>query len=702
MTDDLSAPDRAPASAKAPAGDTGTPAADAPAPATATHQAITTAPAPALPPRISVGRYLATRLRQLGVEHLFGLPGDFNLSLLDEMLAPDAPNADQQRPAAPHTAAATPRPAAPHPAAPHLAAPHPAAASHPLQWVGTTNELNAAYAADGYARIRRSIGALVTTLGVGELSAINGVAGSFAEDVPVVQITGMPASRAMAEGALLHHTLVDGDFEHFRRAYAEVTAACVVLKAHSAPADIDSVLLTALTESKPVYLGVPSDVAVALVSSANLSQPLVAFSSDPRQLARFTEALRQAVYSASNVSLLVGPKVHRASVEPIIRSIADAPGVYIATQSGSKAILDESHPASVGTYLGAHTRVEAARRSIDAAPLLILAGAVMSDLLTGFFSHRFDPDAAVELSLTWARVGESTFFGVHLGDALRIVDEVLQDARLDPVAPISLGGASPVPDAVVSTPAAAPATAAASIAPAAPTAAPADTPTAPTPAAETLTHEAFWQGIQSFLTPGTTVIAEAGTAFFGAIDLTLPDDCDLLGQPVWSSIGFTLPATLGVCLAEPGRRAVLLIGDGSAQLTVQELATLLHRGLAPVVFVLNNGGYTIERAIQSPHAAYQSVTPWNFTQLPGAFGAADRAVTATVRTPTELTDALALATRTTDKLVLVEVMLPVLDSPRLLKALGEGLSAANAANAANAAPAAQPAPAASRVVPAGL
>ncbi len=111
-------------------------------------------------PTVTVGTYLARRLEQLGLRHLFGLPGDFNLGLLDEMLGGSG-----------------------------------------LRWVGSSNELNAGYAADGHARLRRGPAAFVTTFGVGELSAVNATAGSRAEDVPVVHVVGLPATRAMADGA---------------------------------------------------------------------------------------------------------------------------------------------------------------------------------------------------------------------------------------------------------------------------------------------------------------------------------------------------------------------------------------------------------------------------------------------------------------------------------------------------------------------
>jgi len=153
---------------------------------------------------MTVTDYLLHRLSSLGVRHLFGVPGDYNLALLDTVLAyPD------------------------------------------VEWVGTANELGAAYAADGYARTV-GFGALLTTFGVGELSAINGVAGSYAECVPLVHIA-VSATQAMEHaGAIVHHTAGDGDFDRFARAHAQVTCAHAVLRPDNAAEEIDRVLSTAL------------------------------------------------------------------------------------------------------------------------------------------------------------------------------------------------------------------------------------------------------------------------------------------------------------------------------------------------------------------------------------------------------------------------------------------------------------------------
>ena len=128
-----------------------------------------------------------------------------------------------------------------------------------VTWVGTTNELNAGYAADGYGRAR-GMGALMTTFGVGELSAINAITGSFAEHVPVIHIVGSPASGTQAAQRIVHHSLGDGVFTHFLEMHAPITCARAALTPANAAAEIDRVLTTARDEHLPGYLLLPADV----------------------------------------------------------------------------------------------------------------------------------------------------------------------------------------------------------------------------------------------------------------------------------------------------------------------------------------------------------------------------------------------------------------------------------------------------------
>src|SRR5215469_16258123 len=169
--------------------------------------------------RMKIGDFLLRRLREAGVRHLFGVPGDYNLELLQQLQDTGA-----------------------------------------LKWIGTCNELNASYAADGYARLN-GLGVLLVTNGVGALSAINGVGGSCSEHVPVIFIAGSIPLRSIERGLGMHHTMVDGSFDHFLDAYAHVTAAHARLTPRNAAAQIDRLILTAWREKLPVYMELPSDIA---------------------------------------------------------------------------------------------------------------------------------------------------------------------------------------------------------------------------------------------------------------------------------------------------------------------------------------------------------------------------------------------------------------------------------------------------------
>ncbi|MDT0469261.1 alpha-keto acid decarboxylase family protein [Streptomyces gibsoniae] len=539
----------------------------------------------------TVGDYLLARLAEIGVRHLFGVPGDYNMAFLDHAMAHDR-----------------------------------------ISWVGNTNELNAAYAADGYARVNGA-GALLTTYGVGELSAINGIAGAYAEYVPVIHIVGAPSTAAERTGAMLHHTLGDGDYRHFIRAHAEVTVAQAYLSAGNAVAEIDRVLATSRRERRPGYLSLPTDVAVSPAEPP--AGPLVvpAPEASARVLARFTDAARTLLAEAGTLGVLADFLADRFGVRSELADLVAAGQIPNATLSMGKGVLDESAPEFVGTYSGAFStkRVLAA---VEQADVLLSVGVRFSDSTTGL-THRIDPDRTIDIQPFATYVGEQVFAPLPMRDAVRALTGLVTEcgrswARSD-LPPVSAGELT---DDVSSD------------------------------SADTLRHSQLWPAIQRFLRPGDIVLAELGTSLFGAQGMRLPAGAAFIGQPLWASIGYTLPATLGAQLAAPGRRTVLLIGDGSAQVTAQEIGTLLREGCTAIVLLINNGRYTIENALHGGERRYNDIHPWNWTLLPAAMGG--ESVTALrASTPAELSTALARATDPAD-LVLLEAVLPPADLPDVL------------------------------------
>ncbi|ALL76328.1 hypothetical protein AD006_15275 [Pseudonocardia sp. EC080610-09] len=537
---------------------------------------------------VTVAQYLARRLGELGVEHLFGVPGDFSLTLLDHMLAEGR-----------------------------------------QEWVGSPNELGAGYAADGYARTR-GMAAMVTTFGVGELSAIDAVAGAYAENVPLVQITGVPPTTSAAAGRLLHHTLGDGDFGRFARAYAEVTAAGAVLTARDAAERIDDVLATAVRELRPVYLAVPVDVATALVLAPAAPLPLTA--TDERAVGRFRSAAADLLGGARSAVLVAGHLVERSGAVDRFARLVDAAASPVVTLVSARGAVDPGSPHFAGVYCGT-IGAKRAILAVDTADVVIEAGTLMADAVTGMFSHRDDPAHTIHLGLHGATVAGSRIDGVPFATALDVLTELVDGAALR----------RDLPDTAPEGPEAGPA----------------------------LDQATLWAHLEGWFPHGHRLVTDIGTTFWGAAGITLPAGSDVVAQPVWSSIGYALPAALGCAVADPERRPVLVIGDGAAQMTVQELSTLARLPQPPVVIVVDNSGYTIERALQSPAAVYNDVAPWDWCALARAFAPGVPMVTAEPATPGELDEALAAVSCSPDSLVVLHVRTDPLDLPAGLRGLAD-------------------------------
>ena len=534
----------------------------------------------------TVGDYLLTRLQEMGIKHLFGVPGDYNLQFLDCVI------------------------------------------DHPeISWVGCANELNAAYAADGYARCNGA-GALLTTFGVGELSAINGVAGSYAEYLPVIHIVGAPATSAQLQGDCVHHSLGDGDFRHFIRMAAEVSAATAQLTADNATAEIDRVIEHALQARRPGYLSLAVDVAAIEVQPP--VQPLNRHqSSSPAARRAFRNAAEQLLAPAERVSLLADFLALRWQQQSALAALREKSAIPCASLLMGKGVLDEQQPGYVGTYAGEASAGQVCEQ-IEQVDVAICVGVRFTDTITAGFTQQFAPERLIDLQPFSASVGGEHFAPLSMADALSELQPLFEHYGQQWQPAIAPSAVQPAEPAAV------------------------------------ISQQAFWQAMQAFLQLGDLILAEQGTAAFGAAALRLPSQAQLVVQPLWGSIGYTLPAAFGAQTADPDRRVILIIGDGSAQLTIQELGSMLRDEQRLTLFLLNNEGYTVERAIHGATQRYNDIAQWNWTALPHALSLQGQAQSWRISETVQLDEVMARLSAP-QWLSLVEVVMQKEDLPPLLR-----------------------------------
>lgn len=544
-----------------------------------------------------VADYLLDRLTDCGADHLFGVPGDYNLQFLDHVI--DSPD---------------------------------------ICWVGCANELNASYAADGYARCK-GFAALLTTFGVGELSAMNGIAGSFAEHVPVLHIVGAPGMAAQQRGELLHHTLGDGEFRHFYHMSEPITAAQAILTEQNACYEIDRVLTIMLRERRPGYLMLPADVAKKAATPPVNALTLKPAYADNACLKAFRDAAQARLAATKRAALLADFLVLRHGLKPALQKWVKEVPMAHATMLMGKGIFDERQAGFYGTYSGSASAAPV-KEAIEGADTVLCIGTRFTDTLTAGFTHQLTAAQTIEVQPHASRVGDVWFTGIPMIQAIEtLADLCKQHVHGSPAPSLNKDIPWPTEDG-------------------------------------SLTQESFWSTLQPFIRPGDIILADQGTSAFGAIDLRLPAEVNFIVQPLWGSIGYTLAAAFGAQTACPNRRVIVLTGDGAAQLTIQEMGSMLRDKQRPIILVLNNEGYTVERAIHGPEQRYNDIALWNWTQIPQALSLEPQAECYRVSEAEQLADALEKVAHR-ERLALIEVMLPKADIPPLLGAITKALEARN-------------------------
>jgi indolepyruvate decarboxylase len=533
----------------------------------------------------TVGQFLFDNLKKEGVTEIFGVPGDYNFSLLDIL--------DHYQ---------------------------------GINFVNCCNELNAGYAADGYSRVK-GLGALITTFGVGELSACNAIAGSYCESVPVVHIVGAPKTMVMKEHRKMHHTLLNGDFDVFRRVYQNLTAYTAWVTAQNAAIEIPAAICKAKETKKPVYLVVAIDVPpMKMLKRDFIPEPKKTSSSS---LQEALALIRPMIAKSKQPVLISDLFVLRCGLETQAQQLADKLNIPVVTMMMGKGSYDESRDNFIGFYCG-KLGCEQVRITVESADCVLSLGAVWDDYNTGLFTAALNPLNVIEIKPGCVKIGKAVFEHILMED---ILDELIKSSVPKNVAIPAVR--FPFDD------------------------------TAMTGSGQ-LTAKYYYPRFQKMLREGDIIVAEAGTLANGLAQLRLKKGVTYITQGGWGCIGYATPAAFGAAVAAQNRRVLLFTGDGSLQLTVQELSSMLKNGCKPIIFVLNNNGYTIEKYINTPlKTGYNCIPNWDYTMLPEAFG--NSVYVKRVSTEKELDEAVIQAEeQCKTRMCLIEMIAPPMDAPEIV------------------------------------
>jgi indolepyruvate decarboxylase len=538
----------------------------------------------------TVAEYVLTRLAQLGIDKVFGVPGDYAFSIDDAVEVVPG-----------------------------------------LEWVVCANELNAAYAADGYARTSGAA-ILTTTYGVGELSAINGVMGSLTHRVPVFHLVGMPSERIQVQNLITHHNLGDTNYGRFVPISSTAAGVSAILTPTNCIEELERVIREALRLSKPAYIAISELSGYSpLVGTPVTGKPLA----EIKRQQSVSEELENAIGSivarlekAKNPVAIVTALTARYGLRKQVHELIGKLNIPAVIAPAEKGSLDESMPQFLGLYHGDFSKPASVKQVVESADLVLdIGGIILAELNAGLFSDDLDRSRMISIRDNHVQIGTKVFVNTAIDDVLAGLLAKVQSrsqavaSEKENLLPLSGSGS------------------------------------------DKLTSSNFYPRLQRCLKSGDTMVIETGTCMMHLNAMVLPEGVGAEGQGLWGSIGWATPATLGVCLAKKSGRTWMVTGDGSHQLTLNEIGVMGRYGIKPVIFVMNNDIYGVEDIFSTRGHVYDDVARLNYHLLPEAFGCQGW-LTAKVGTVAELEDILGKIEKH-DGAAYIQVLIPETESQPL-------------------------------------
>ncbi|RFB83218.1 pyruvate decarboxylase [Rhizobium leguminosarum bv. trifolii] len=499
----------------------------------------------------TVGQYLIDRLGELGLGHLFSVAGDYSIEWVNSYVEKSG-----------------------------------------IQVIEEVNELNAGYAADGYARLK-GIGALCVTYSAGSLCATNAIAGSYVEKVPVVLINGAPSIQktlTFEQTGYSSHHFISGR-ETDLQVFEYITAAAVRIDSpHLAPMLIDYALTQCITERRPVYIELLEDMVdleCTRPSNALKAAPVI---SDEDSLDQSIAQISERLQNATKPLIWIGVEIDRFGLhdqaERLIRNLK----IPYVTELLSKAILSEDDVQFAGVFDGKSSSSYVQSLAKDSDFVLAL-GVWLTDIN--------DLGWPIDLAKTAFASRDTVKYGTTFNAQVSLADLVngLIDKRLTCKAqslPAKTARHTPVVNA-----------------------------------AGEITYQGFYDFIQQQIDENTIVGADASLNYFGSLLLEVGARRGFIVQSSYSAIGYIGPAATGVSLAKQDKQRLLVFaGDGGFQMTAQCLSTQTRFNLNPIIFVMDNGIYGVEQWLADASVFHGNkpfynsciLHRWNYSKLAEVFG----------------------------------------------------------------------------------
>ncbi len=520
----------------------------------------------------TVGQYLVDRLKQLGLEHLFSIAGDYSIDWVNNYVEPST-----------------------------------------IEVIEEVNELNAGYAADGYARYK-GIGAVCVTYSAGSLCATNPIAGAYVEKVPIVLINGAPSVAKTLEfeqtGFSAHHFISGRETD--LQVFEYITAAAVRIDNPGlAPMLIDYALTQCITERRPVYIELLEDMVDLNCQPPNGRLAPARTLSDPTNRANSVTTIKEALAKAERPLIWIGVEIDRYRLHENAARLLEMLNIPYVTELMSKALFSENDPLFAGVFDGRSSSA-AVQELVKGADFVLALGVWLTDINDLGWTHDFNKTAFA----SWDTIKYGTYFSPQVA-LEHLIEDLIATAK---------------PRAALSPPAKPGSTA------------PDVSPT------DEITYQGFYDFIPAYVDEKTILGSDASMNYFGSLLLKVPRPRGFVIQASYSAIGYIGPAATGICLANHGEQRVMVFsGDGGFQMSAQCLSTQTRFNLNPIIFVIENGVYGVEQWLADA-SVFSSTKPfykscllhrWEYSKLADVFGCRGWKVSTYGALKTAITEALA-------------------------------------------------------------